>query len=251
MNARPSDAPPPYGTVVFDCDSTLSAIEGIDELAGERRAEIAALTERAMAGELKLEEVYGRRLALLRPTKRAIDAVGELYVARKVAHARELCAALLALDKRVVIVSGGIRGAVLTLARDLAIPERDVFAVDVFHDARGEYTGFDEHSPLATHDGKRAIVERLVSESGAGGVVCVGDGMTDLVGARAARRFVAFGGVVRRAPVFDQSVARTDAPTLAALVPFLLADDELERLRGLPAHRRLLAAVTSPHPRGS
>jgi phosphoserine phosphatase len=30
--------------VVFDCDSTLSAIEGIDELAAGRRDEVEALT---------------------------------------------------------------------------------------------------------------------------------------------------------------------------------------------------------------
>ena len=36
---------PRFHTVIFDCDSTLSAIEGIDELAAGRRREIAALTE--------------------------------------------------------------------------------------------------------------------------------------------------------------------------------------------------------------
>jgi len=63
-----TDAAPPYGTIAFDCDSTLSTIEGIDELAaligvGVDGAEIAALTERAMAGEIALEEVYGAACA--------------------------------------------------------------------------------------------------------------------------------------------------------------------------------------------
>ena len=39
---------PPYRTVVFDCDSTLSAIEGIEALASARRDEIRALTERGI-----------------------------------------------------------------------------------------------------------------------------------------------------------------------------------------------------------
>ncbi|MCC6406642.1 MAG: HAD-IB family phosphatase [Planctomycetes bacterium] len=251
------DAPPPYRTVVFDCDSTLSAIEGIDELAGERRAEIAALTESAMAGDTKLEDVYGLRLARLRPSRDELEALGRLYVARAVPEARELCAALRSLGKRVVIVSGGIRAAVLALARSLDLDERDVFAVEVFHDANGAYTGFDERSPLATHDGKRALVERLAAESDrepharGRGVVCVGDGITDLVGARAARRFVAYGGVVRRESVFALARSRCAAPTFAALLPLLVDAEELAMLRSLSAHRRLLAVFDSLDPRGS
>jgi len=49
--------------IIFDCDSTLSLIEGIDELgrlAGQE-SEIAALTKRTMDGDLPLESVYERR----------------------------------------------------------------------------------------------------------------------------------------------------------------------------------------------
>ncbi|MBT4147320.1 MAG: haloacid dehalogenase, partial [Gammaproteobacteria bacterium] len=46
-----------FDIIFFDCDSTLSEIEGIDELA-ERAgcgAEMAALTNAAMNGEVSLE----------------------------------------------------------------------------------------------------------------------------------------------------------------------------------------------------
>ena len=79
MTALP-DAPPPYGTLVFDCDSTLSEIEGIEELAGAQKDEIAELTNRAMDGAVPLEEVYGLRLEWIRPTRPAVDAVAELGV---------------------------------------------------------------------------------------------------------------------------------------------------------------------------
>ncbi len=47
------DAPPPYATVVFDCDSTLAAMEGIEELAqGAGAEEIRALTRAAMDGAI-------------------------------------------------------------------------------------------------------------------------------------------------------------------------------------------------------
>ena len=52
---------PPSNLVIFDCDSTLSAVEGIDELARLTSSEenmavnIASLTKRAMEGEIPLE----------------------------------------------------------------------------------------------------------------------------------------------------------------------------------------------------
>ena len=55
---------PAYELVFFDCDSTLSSIEGIDELARSKgKAErVGLLTNKAMDGELDLADVYGKRL---------------------------------------------------------------------------------------------------------------------------------------------------------------------------------------------
>ena len=57
--------------ICFDCDSTLSKIEGIDELgrAVNKFDEMVKLTNAAMNGELPLEAVYGKRLDLIKPTK--------------------------------------------------------------------------------------------------------------------------------------------------------------------------------------
>jgi hypothetical protein len=63
-----------YRTVIFDCDSTLSALEGIEELASDHRREVETLTDAAMRGEVPLDEVYGRRLELIRPTRQAVEA---------------------------------------------------------------------------------------------------------------------------------------------------------------------------------
>lgn len=234
---RIPDAQPPYACVAFDCDSTLSAIEGIDELAGERRAEIEGLTARAMAGAVALEDVYRLRLELLRPSRAAITALGERYVAHAVPFARELAAALSALGKRVCIVSGGIRAAVLPLARALALREADVFAVEVYHGPDGSYAGFDERSALATTAGKLALVRSLPAP-----LAFVGDGVTDLIAAPAAARFVAFGGVVRRPEVFARARASSPGPDLARLVPWLLAPSEIAALALQGEHARLLRA---------
>ena len=71
------DLPPPYGTIVFDCDSTLSAMEGIEVLASAAHAaEIARLTAAAMNGTIPIDEVFGRRLDLIRPTQHDVERIG-------------------------------------------------------------------------------------------------------------------------------------------------------------------------------
>ena len=250
--ARLRDYEPPFGTVVFDCDSTLSTIEGIDELCGivgVAAGDVAELTTRAMAGELALEEVYARRLELLRPDAAALETLGERYVATHLPHAPELCAGLAALGKRVFIVSGGLRQPVLRLARHLGIPADHVFAVEAFLDRTGQYAGFDELSPLARSGGKLDVLREIARSDTGGGVVLVGDGVTDLEAAPTVRRFVAFGGVVRRAPVFDAASVTTTFPDLARLLPLLTAPDELERLSDDPDHAPLLSASRHALPR--
>lgn len=238
-----ADAPPPYSTVIFDCDSTLSAIEGIDELAAGRRDEIARLTERAMQGEIPLEAVYAQRLELIRPTRAAIDALGRLYVARVLPHARELVRALGALEKRVCIVSGGLEPAVLALAAHIGIAGKDVRAVAIRHDDRGSYLGFDERSPLARSGGKVAVVRALAEGPGARPAVLVGDGMTDLEAAGECARFVAFGGVVRRAAVFERAAVGCERADLAALLPLLVSEEEIDILSMSQEHGVLLDAA--------
>src|SRR5690606_11153178 len=74
----------PFRSVWFDCDSTLTAVEGIDELGALRgpevRARVSPATERAMAGELPLAAVYGERLREIAPTRAECEALGERYV---------------------------------------------------------------------------------------------------------------------------------------------------------------------------
>lgn len=240
---RCDDSGPPFGALVFDCDSTLAAIEGIDELAGPHREAIAQLTARAMAGELALEAVYGERLARIAPSRDAIAALGRRYIESALPHARELVAALRALEKRVCIVSGGIRQAVLVFARELGVPDEDVFAVDVFHDRAGAYVGFDEDSPLARSGGKIDVLRAIARDDRRGGVALVGDGATDVEAAVAVRRFVAFGGVVERPEVFARAVITCRHADLAALLPHLCASDEIERLARFTKHVALVQAA--------
>jgi len=243
-----SDSPPPYGTIAFDCDSTLCSIEGVDELARLRPQlceHVQRLTSHAMNGELALEHVYRARLEALRPDLAALEQLGRAYAAALAPHARELVAALHALEKRVAIVSGGLRIPVLHVARQLGIPEELVHAVEVFHDRAGNYAGFDESSPLARCGGKLELARALAASDRRGGLAFVGDGTTDLEAAPAARRFVAFAGFAARPAVLERAAAATRSHDFAALVPWLLAPHERQRLAEVGGHDTLLAAARS------
>lgn len=187
-----------FASVVFDCDSTLVAVEGIDELSGTFRDEIQQLTDLAMDGAVPLEEVYGRRLRIIRPTRAQVDAVTREYVRTLLPHARETVAALRWLGKTVRIISGGLRPAVVAVAKELGLTADDVAAVDISFDARGEYAGFETDSPLARGGGKAVVVQawNLPRPS-----LLVGDGATDLEARPAVDAFAAFAGVVERAAV--------------------------------------------------
>ena len=239
------DSPPPFDTIVFDCDSTLSAMEGIEELCGGEHAdELARLTARAMDGLVPLEEVYARRLELVRPDRDALERVGRLYVERAVPRADSLVRALQELGKTVAIVSGGLLPAVRRLAEALAIPARDVHAVDVLFDAEGGYADFDRDSPLARSGGKIEVVARIRSRA-PGPCALVGDGATDLEAAPHVDRFVAYGGVAARPSVLGPACVSTTDLELSSLVPFLLSPDEIATLRRSRRHDDLFADGTT------
>ena len=191
-----------FASVIIDVDSTLCGIEGIDWLA-ERRgsavgAEVVARTDRAMRGEIALDAVYGERLALVRPSRDDIRALAAAYAGSIADGAENAVVRLLGERRRVLMVSGGLREAILPLARLLKIADADVHAVSVRFDAAGEYAGFDTTSPLATATGKRAVVAPLHLPAR---VLAVGDGATDLAMRPVVDAFAAFTGFVARDPV--------------------------------------------------
>ena len=235
---------PKFRTVLLDCDSTLSAIEGIDELAVNCRDDVATLTDLAMRGQIALEEVYGRRLQLVRPTRAALESLGQQYVDRLVPDARETIAALQAAGVDVRIISGGLLPAVLAVAAELGVAHSHVAAVNVEFAADGSYAGFDDKSPLAATGGKRIAIERWNVVRPA---MMVGDGSTDLEARPVVDMFVAFAGVVERAAVVSSADAVIRANSLAPLLPLVLHVDELVRTPHYPVFERgaALAAATT------
>src|SRR5258708_36433222 len=115
--------PARYRLVFFDVDSTLVTIEGIDVLAGGN-PEVTALTAAAMNGAVPLDEVYGRRLEMIRPTRAAIDALAERYLESLVDDASETIVALQRGGTPVHLVTAAIQTAILPLAARLNVQPR-------------------------------------------------------------------------------------------------------------------------------
>lgn len=240
-----SIAPPPYRGIVFDCDSTLATIEGIEALAEDAdestRAKIAALTEDAMQGRIPLEAAYGARLEALCPSRADVARIGALYIEHVLPNARALVQGLLALHKRVFIVSGGLLEPVQALGEHLGIPREQAFAVDVRFDEQGRYAGFDEDCPLARAGGKLELMRPWQAEHGP--LALIGDGATDLEAAPACARFIAFAGVHARPHVVAAADAVCEHADLAALLPLLCSPAEQDQLASLPHHAPLVQAA--------
>lgn len=240
-----------YKHVFFDCDSTLTRIEGIDELATMlgRGAEVRALTQQAMEGQIPLEEVFQKRLDLLRPTRGQIERIGELYVQNLVEDAREVVQALKTAGANVYVLSGGFVLALQKLAAHLGIPLRSVVGVDIaFDELQGDWYKYHRHAyrpnpeerflaldgttPLVRTDGKRLALESLSPLEG--GAVLVGDGASDLAAKDAVDLFIGYGGVARRVLVREAAHVYIECESLAPVLVLTLGPEGQERLRGTP-----------------
>lgn len=204
--------------VFFDVDSTLATIEGIDVLASDN-PEIARLTEAAMNGEIALDEVYGKRLDVIRPTLAQVEALGERYVSSLTPGAANAIAKLQENGVQIHLVTGGIEQAILPLAAKLNVPSRAVHAVRLRFDANGNYEDFDRRSFLAKSGGKELVVRDIRARS-KGKAALVGDGVSDLEAKPAVDLFIGFGGVAVREKVKQNAeiFAMTFDEVLSALL---------------------------------
>lgn len=233
----------PFPVTLFDCDSTLSAVEGIDELADgpDHQAEIASLTEQAMDGGLLLEDVYGRRLELVGPTREAIRGVKASYKSNVVPDARALIAALHHADAETWIVSGGLLEPVAEFATWLGVPAERVRAVETTFDpldgqwwdgqTQPRYADHDR-GELTTTDGKAEVIRQSVRTEGRR--LLVGDGMSDLAAAGEVDLFAAYAGVVSRPAVVDEAPVVVTSESLAPVLALAIGPGRVRELVGGP-----------------
>ena len=215
-----------FDAICFDCDSTLTRIEGIDELAKRAgcEAEIVALTSAAMEGHVPIDAVYAKRLDRVRPSHADLEWLARRYVEELVPGVRETITMLARLHKHVYVVSGGLLQPVLALATALDIPSQNVCAVPVKFDEDGTYAGFDPNEPLTRPDGKALVCLEIAQRHGR--VALVGDGASDVAARTAGAYIVGFGGVVARDAVRKTANVFIEGPSMMAVLDILLTDEE-------------------------
>lgn len=192
-----------YRFAFFDVDSTLATIEGIDVLA-EGNQDISRLTDAAMNGEIPLDQVYARRLEMIRPSKTRVEQLGAMYVDSLVKGAAKTLATLQDNGVIVLLVTAGIEQAILPLAKDLNVDPRNVHSVTLTFDASGNYIDFDRRSFLTRPGGKELVVRDIRARSH-GKAAFIGDGISDLEAKPAVDLFIGFGGVVVRPRVKENA----------------------------------------------
>ena len=187
----------------FDCDSTLSSIEGIDELGRARGSEIfkmvEELTNRAMNGEVPISEVFGLRMEIIRPDRATADAVAQRYLETMVPGAPEVIARLKAEGWTPVILSGGFAPLIQPLAQRLGIDH--VEAVPLHFNEAGEYAGYGTDYPTTRNGGKPEIIREWKQALLPEVTAMMGDGVSDLEAKGEVDLFIGFGGVVPREAV--------------------------------------------------
>lgn len=233
--------------VVFDCDSTLSRIEGIDELAniaGVTR-EVKQMTDAAMTGEIALEEVYGKRLELIRPTQNDISMLKQAYKNTATENAQMVVQLLKDHDHDVYIVSGGLMEPVCEFGISLGIPQENIRAVGVNYnqlsgqwwlnnkstnnDWSPEYLGFHQ-SPLTLSEGKKTIIDQLIADK-PGRRMLVGDGISDFLASSRVDEFIGYGGVVSRENVAKKSNVFIECESLLPVLALAGGEQLIESLR--------------------
>lgn len=222
-----------YLHVFFDCDSTLTTVEGIDVLAanaglGER---VKELTQAAMDGLIDLDEIYGERLEAINATRGDIRALRDVYKRNTVEDAAAVVNMLMELGHQVYIISGGLYEPVREFGVSLGVPSAHIRAVGVDYDElagewwRGREAGIDHKDryldyrkgALAVSDGKADIIRQLLGRL-SGRSLLVGDGTSDLRAARAVDLFIGYGGVVVRAAVERDAPVFMRCPSLAPVL---------------------------------
>jgi phosphoserine phosphatase len=247
-----------FDLIFFDCDSTLSAIEGVDELARlkGKEARVGLLTQKAMDGDLDLADVYGKRLRAIRPTRGQLAAIEQMYWDSLVPDAREVIAALHYLGKQVFIISGGLAAPVRGFGARLGVPPDCIRAVELeFNELSGAWWKYYdqnahtsesylayEQGPLTVSAGKPDIVRELAGNRW-GRKLFVGDGVSDLRTRDSVDLFVGFGGVVRRDKVENGSDVYIYADSLAPVLPMAVGEPGMIALRGTPHEATLERAL--------
>jgi len=213
---QPQTTPIPR-LLICDMDMTIVAAETLDEVAmvlgmGER---IAAITTRAMHGEIDFDTALRERIEMLAGESEQVfhDVANQLELNP---GATELLAAAKAAGVYCVLVSGGLAQVAEPVARRLGFDEVYCNHLEIVN---GRLSGV-LHTPIVNADYKCGILQQCASKQGLtlGECCAIGDGANDLPMLRAAGLGIAY----RAKPVLRAAAScHIDATDLASAIHFM------------------------------
>jgi phosphoserine phosphatase len=203
--------------LIADMDSTIIGVECIDELAdfAGLKAEVAAITESAMRGELDFEAALVARVALLKGLPE--EVLRRCYEERVRLNpgARVTVRTMAAFGAETALVSGGFTYFTERVAEAAGFARQQANSLVL---SGGVLTG-EVVRPILGRAAKLAALEAIAAASGFGpdAVLAVGDGANDIDMVRAAGLGVAYHGKPALARVAEACLEVSDLTALLAL----------------------------------
>ncbi len=178
----------PNRKFVFDFDSTLTSVEGLDVLAEislkdnpekERIVnEIQEITDLGIDGDISFTDSLSRRIALLKANKtQLVELIA--FLKTKLSFSIDVNRAFFDKHKdQIYVISCGFKEFIDPVVEELGIIPERVFANTFKFDEFGNIIGFDQLNPLSQHNGK---VNCLKGSGIKGEIQIIGDGYSDFV----------------------------------------------------------------------
>jgi phosphoserine phosphatase len=213
--------------LVADMDSTIINVECLDELADMAglKPQIAAITERAMRGELEFEAALKERVGMLKGLK--LDALERTYAERVRLNpgAKSLLATMRAHGAHTMLVSGGFGFFTSRVAKQAGF---HVERGNVLLDDGAVLTG-EVGMPILGREAKLRALEEGVAGFGLGfeDSLAVGDGANDLAMIQKAGLGVAYHAKPVVAEAAGAAINHNDLTALLYLQGY--ADSEIIR----------------------
>ncbi len=210
-----------FRNIIFDCDSTLTTIEGLDEIARRKGMleQVEVITQQGMDGEISYKISFQKRwLEIVRPTKEDLQWLGEFYIKNLTPGVAEVIARLKSEEINIFILSHVPELSIKILADYLDLPKENVFAVRI---------EFNQDSVMSVPEAFLEIIDnfkdRITREICTDGpTVMVGDGMTDYEAGKYADLFIGFGGVAIRPKLKKLCQFYIEEPRLQPVVDIVL-----------------------------
>ena len=197
---------------IIDFDSTITKVEGLDQLAAIALAhssdgtkvvqQIKELTDAGMNGELSLSESLSKRMSLLNANKKHVDALVE-FLLENISESFERNKKFLQeYADQILVVSSGFKDFIIPVVSYLGLKAENVYANTFIYDDHGDIIGVDNSNVLSQTGGKIELVKSLNLDAH---VSVIGDGFTDyeIKQHGLADRFYAFVENVERQKVVD------------------------------------------------